>query len=320
MNRHRRSFLKQSSLITGSLLFTSPFNTLKSLTNYRGSTIDFTQTISVLHTNDLHNCIEPLSTGSLKGYGGLKNIAASLSEIPHENLLLDAGDFLDDTLHEADHRKMIDYMNRCQYQVATIGNRELSNGQDYLANLLPLMKFRLVNCNYSFSQSYLKQQVLPYHIIKKDSYKIGITGVGVNTSELKNNNGIVWHHPYDKANQVARYMKNQLNCDLVICLSHLGLIQTDGIPHNLEFAKLSSDIDLIISGHNDEIMPEVKVLRNRDKNEVIISHAASHGLLMKQFSFGFNAKKEKNSLSFRNFLPGLESGASASARIREIKT
>jgi 5'-nucleotidase len=183
---------------------------------------------------------------------------------------------------------------------------------------MPLMKFKLINCNYSFSHPALLNNILPYHVIKSGKYKVGITGVGVGLDQLKNAAGITWYHPYERANAIATYLKKQLHCELVICLSHLGYMQPAGIPDNISFAKASEDIDLIISGHHDSINPEIMVSRNHKKQEVMISHGAPGGLLVKQVSFIFDKLGQKQQVSYKNFIPGLMPGRSAYEEIRVI--
>jgi 5'-nucleotidase len=178
------------------------------------------------------------------------------------------------------------------------------------------MKFSLVNCNYTFEHPVLAKNVQAYKIIKTGRFKIGITGVG--TNELKNKDGITWHHPYKKANEIAAYLKNEKGCDLVICLSHLGYIQQRGTPHNAEFARASENIDLIIGGHSDLVMPEQIILKNKMKQEVIVSHGGPRGILVKQITFGFNAYQQKNSIVCKNIVPGAPAGSSAYSEIKRI--
>jgi 2',3'-cyclic-nucleotide 2'-phosphodiesterase (5'-nucleotidase family) len=68
--------------------------------------------IAIIHTNDLHNRIGPVQVGKRNGYGGLKNIEAHLEKSASSHLLVDAGDFLDETAGFSQHRQMITYMNR----------------------------------------------------------------------------------------------------------------------------------------------------------------------------------------------------------------
>ena len=320
MNPLRRDFLKQSSFLTGSLFLYKPFRAFESLSKNSQQLNRLLNQVTIIHTNDLHNNIDALTTGKKNGYGGLKNIENCLGPVSLSALLLDGGDFLDESLSLAEHKKMISYMNHLGYRAATLGNRELSKGQDYLAALLPFMKFSIVNCNYSFTHPHLMNQIHSYSIIRSGKYRIGLTGVGVNPDQSKEKTGITWHHPYDKASSIATYLKNQKNCDLVICLSHLGHLQTGGLPHNVEFAKASEQIDLIIGGHDNIILPNLLSLKNNKKEEVMVSQGGQGGILLRQINFTFNNLHQKSRVAYRNYIPGSKSGSSAFTEIKEITT
>ena len=312
MDSLRRDFIRQSTLLSGGLLLLKP---LESVTDFSLNSLGLGQSmdqVTILHTNDLHNAIDPIHSGRGKGYGGLRNISNYLKKAGSSVILLDAGDFLDDKASPEDHKKMISYMNRVGFSCATIGNRELENGQDYFAGLLPFMKFTLVNCNYSFDNHELKQAVQTYRVIETGKYKIGVTGVGVKT------NAVTCYHPYEKANAVASFLKNEKNCDLVVCLSHLGYDKKGNLPNNKEFAKASENIDLIIGGHTDIIMPQMMVVKNSRKNEVMISHGGPSGILAKQIGIGFDLHRQKNMVSCKNVVPGSRSNLSGYAEIKRM--
>jgi len=170
MNTERRKFIRNSSLITGGLVFIDPLKKLAGLTAGNAFTGTL-QTVNIFHTNDLHNQLHPFTGGNRHGYGGLRNISGVLDAAKSKHILLDAGDFLDSKASPEDHSQMIQVMNQLGYHAATIGNRELARGQEYLAGLASEMKFRLVNCNYSFSNPALREQVLSSHIISWGQFK-----------------------------------------------------------------------------------------------------------------------------------------------------
>jgi len=62
----------------------------------------------------------------------------------------------------------------------------------------------------------------------------------------------------------------------------------------------------------------LKVARNRRKEEVMISHAAPSGLLLKQIVIGFNELGIRNNLSCKNIVPGSPRGASGYEEIKRI--
>ena len=313
MTTPRREFLKHTSVIAGGLLLTNPLEALASFSRGNTGSCEANK-LSIVHTNDLHNQLHPLQWGKQSGLGGLNNIHLHLKKVISGSLLLDAGDFLDDAASYAEHRDMIIAMNEIGYMAGTIGNRELANGQQYLATLLPLLKFPLVNCNYRFTNGKLKEGIQPYIILKSGNYRIGITGVGPKVPIA----GITWMHPYDTANQIAAWLKKEKYCDLVICLSHIGYTKKSSPVNNTAFARSSAAIDLIVSGHQQHLSSDLLVCKNKNKEEVLVSHGGESGMVVKQVTITFDENKKRREVAFKNFIPGLPENISAWSTIRSM--
>lgn len=202
-----------------------------------------------------------------------------------EGLLLDAGDFTDHA-HSLDMSlNMIHAMNKAGYHAATIGNRELANGQAALASLLPHMQFVLVNCNYRFTDPVLRRGVLPYKIVYAGSIKIGITGVG---PQLASNTGVACLPPVAAANAIAASLKKDHGCQVVICLSHLGDQQ---LPGNKQMATDSTHIDFVIGGHQQQLQ-KMMIYRNQLNNEVYFSQAGWDGMMVGHMKMLFNEDRQ----------------------------
>ena len=214
----------------------------------------------VLHTNDTHSQVEPISHGAKNGNkaGYARRYALIDSVRSAENspiLLVDAGDFSQGTpYYNFYHGRIeVEAMNRMGYDVITLGNHEFDYGVDTLAEVLRAAQFAVVCCNYDVSATPLQSIVKPYVVLHKDGVKIGVTGVGVNPQGLiydKNFSGIVYAEPYAAVNSVAKHLKEQEQCDVVICLSHLGAEYKDeALPSDVQLAQQSQHIDAIIGGH-----------------------------------------------------------------------
>ena len=60
----------------------------------------YAQDLVILHTNDTHSQIEPISSGEWKGLGGVVRREKYINKVREENpnvILLDAGDFFQGT-------------------------------------------------------------------------------------------------------------------------------------------------------------------------------------------------------------------------------
>ncbi len=308
--QNRRKFLAQSSLATAALALVKPLQSFSSISQKSFS--DFTNVINIYHTNDLHGNF----LGSTNALGGLQNIKSTLQNID-KGILLDAGDFIDKNISINNAVQTIEAMNAAGYNAATIGNHDLSNGQQYLFDLCNKMNFAIVNCNYTFSHTGLAEKVKSFSIIKYGRFKVGVTGVGPDLdSSLKNKEKINYHHPYEKANQIASYLKNDLKCDLVICLSHLGNDENKKV-NNRDFAINSKNIDVIVGGHGRTMCLEPVVTRNKEDKEIFISQTGWDGLMMRKISFSFMEDK-RNKFNVKNYIPGLKDDANLYNEFRKM--
>src|SRR2546423_953856 len=102
MDNLRRDFLRQSGLLGGAFLLMQPLKSLGFSSHALGMK-NYLDELTILHTNDLHNSIEASSWGKRSGYGGLINIETSLATSVAASLVLDAGDFLDQSADYAQH-------------------------------------------------------------------------------------------------------------------------------------------------------------------------------------------------------------------------
>lgn len=308
MKNPRRLFLNQISLMAGVAAFSKPLNSTAAITKRISTWHSAENAVTIYHTNDLHGNFEPV----YNCMGGLNHIKPLLESQETGGLLLDAGDFLNEKHQIDEHKRVINSMNAMRYHAAAIGNHELANGQDYLARLAPLMQFKLVNCNYELNAA-LSQWVSPYMITRSGRFKIGITGVGHQI------NGIGYRDAIKSANDVAAMLKEKEQCDMVICLSHLGYSQKGDQCDNKQLARQSVHIDMIVSGHNQKLLTGAMVARNKNKQEVIIGQTAWNGLLMGRTIFGFGNSKQKNSFRSKNLIPGQPGGQSYEQSLASLR-
>jgi 5'-nucleotidase len=143
-------------------------------------------------------------------------------------------------------------MSKMGYDVATLGNHDFDNGISGIMRQMPNAGFSFVNCNYDFGQTPLASVVSPYRILNKGGLKIGILGVGIELKGLvpdKSFEGIIYNDPVANANRIAKELKKDKKCDLIICLSHLGYKYGGDKISDVKLAEQSENIDLIIGGH-----------------------------------------------------------------------
>ena len=262
--------------------------------------------ITILHTNDMHSRIEPFSSGSFKGIGGMAQRSSIINEIRKKEknvLLFDAGDIFQGTPYFNFYGGELEFklMSQMKYDAATLGNHDFDNGLDGLKKQLKHASFPFVCANYDFSKTILKNSFKPYKIFLKDGVKVGVFGIGV---EL---NGLVpkelyketkYLDPVIEANKISDKLKNKMGCDLIVCLSHLGLMYNSNKVSDLVIAQKSKNIDLIIGGHTHSFLEKPILETNLDGKKVIINQVGWGGINIGKIDFIF--KQNKTNFNVKN--------------------
>ena len=267
-----------------------------------------TKKITILHTNDVHSHIDPFPADHPRNanMGGAARRAALIESIRKEEenvLLLDAGDIFQGTPYFNYYGGELEFklMSMMQYDLATMGNHDFDNGIDGFYAQLPHAEFEFVSANYDFKNTVLYEIVKPYKIFNKDGIKIGIFGLGVELDGLvdkKLYKETVYNNPIEVAQDMSKILKEEQKCDLVICLSHLGYSYKNE-PYkvsDLELAKKTKNIDLIIGGHTHTFLEKPVVEKNSEGKDVLINQVGCYGINLGKIDFYFsNDKTIKNS-------------------------
>ncbi|MEI7508360.1 MAG: metallophosphatase, partial [Flavobacterium sp.] len=236
--------------------------------------------------------------------GGVARRAAVIESIRKENpnvLLLDAGDIFQGTPYFNYFGGELEFklMNMIGYQIATIGNHYFDNGIEGLLAQMPNANFDFVS-NYGFKNTVLDGHVKPYKIVYVDGVKIGVFGLGIQLDGLvdkKNTKETVYNDPIESATDMARILKKEQKCDLVICLSHIGYEYKEDPKKvcDVILAKKTKDIDLIIGGHTHTFLEKPVIVKNLEEKEVLINQVGCYGLNLGRIDFYLTSDKQKAS-------------------------
>jgi len=251
--------------------------------------------ITILHTNDTHSHIDPFPDNDPRfpGMGGFARRASLVKKIRSEEknvLLLDAGDVFQGSPYFNMYDGEVEFklMSEMKYDAMTIGNHEFDNGLEGIATQLQNARFPLISSNYDFSDTVLAGKILPYKIFVLDGAIIGVFGLGIELEGLvskKNYGDTRYLDPMVKAAETARLLKKDLNCDLVICLSHLGCSYKDQKISDVRMSKQSKNIDLIIGGHTHTFIDQPYVFRNSDNKEIIVAQVGWGGIKLGRIDY-----------------------------------
>ena len=225
------------------------------------------QPLVIMHTNDTHSQIDPYSYKKDINVGGFLRREAAIRDVRAENpytLLLDAGDFSQGTPYFNIFKGYIEVrlMNAMGYDAATLGNHEFDNGCAALAARLKTADFPVVCANYQFANKKLAKVIKPYIIIERAGHRIGIFGLGVNLNGYtapQIAREVTYLDPVEMSRKIVAELKAK-NCDLIICLSHLGLDTNS--DNDYLIALQVPEIDVIIGGHSHQELSEPVVIGN----------------------------------------------------------
>ncbi len=259
--------------------------------------------LTILYTNDIHSRIEPFPSNDPKfaNLGGFARRAAEIDSIKKENdniLLLDAGDIFQGTPYFNLYGGELEYklMSLMQYDATTIGNHDFDLGIENIDKQMPHANFSFINCNYDFSNTCLNKKIVPYKIFEKQGIKIGVLGYGIELEGLvdkKMYKETIYQNPLPIANATAKLLKNDLNCDYVIALSHIGYTANDKKLSDITMAPLTENIDLIIGGHSHTFLEHPNKMQNRVGKEVYVTQVGWAGIWLGKLDVYFSHNKQK---------------------------
>ncbi len=268
--------------------------------------------LTILHTNDVHSHIDPFPDNHslFAGKGGFARRFALIKQVRRQEenvLLLDAGDIFQGTPYFNFYKGELDIklMGDMGYDAGTIGNHEFDNGIVELAKQIKKSKFPFINSNYKLEESALADLTSPYKIIEKGPIKIGIIGLGI---ELK---GLVTPVNYDgvecldaivEGDKIAKQLKEIKKCDFVIALSHLGYEYKNSFLSDIDVAKSTKHIDLILGGHTHTFLEKPTIVNNLENKEVFINQTGWGGINLGRLDFVFDNNKQSKTLAYNSQL------------------
>ncbi|MBN1496164.1 MAG: bifunctional metallophosphatase/5'-nucleotidase [Spirochaetes bacterium] len=263
--------------------------------------------LTFVHTNDMHSHLlgfppmldyTPGRTGDDGTRGGWARIMTVIRNARAERdnpiLVVDAGDFTMGTLfHMVCRERALELrlMKRMGYDAVTLGNHEFDLKPDGLARMLDAARRNgglppVVSSNVIFNTSDPRDDTLkkafdeglvrPYRVVERSGVRIGFFGlVGKDAAEVSPFAAPVsFGDAAETARAMSALLRNREKVDLVVCLSHGGLVLNDlSASEDVRLAREAPDIDIIISGHTHTALPKPIV-----QGKTIIVQAWCYGL------------------------------------------
>lgn len=228
------------------------------------SPADGSCTLNILHLNDTHSNLLPVSLAVLPdssgGFdridaGGAALISAEVGRARREEgnvLFLHAGDLVQGTLFYTVYGGRADaaVYNAMGLDAMALGNHEFDRGSEGLALLLDEALFPVVCANVSVgNDTILAGLIEPYAVLEAGGERIGV--IGLITEELSSVSSPSEQTVTLSALESARSAVGELSSsgiDKIVVLSHLGYEQDMRLAENLD------GIDVIIGGHTHTLL------------------------------------------------------------------
>ena len=229
--------------------------------------------LHILHTNDVHSRIEPISdrdstcdaeqTAAGECFGGMARIATKINELRDQItaeggnvIVLDAGDQYQGSLFYTTYKgtEVVEFMNAIGYDAMAVGNHEFDDGPEGLAVLTDGVDFPVLSSNIDVSQSnVLADKVAKHTILEVGDQKIGIvSALAMDTPETASPGpNVIFQDDADSLAAAAAELADQ-GVDKVIALTHVGYLR------DLELAAEVPGIDAIIGGHSHTLLGDME--------------------------------------------------------------
>lgn len=296
---NRKDFVKHSVVTAAGI------SVVPSLLSFSKGNLD-TNKLVILHTNDTHSNIDTFDANHAKypNRGGVSRRFEIIQKIRSEEenvLLLDAGDIFQGTPYFNKFGGVLEMklMQEMKYDAATMGNHDFDGGMDGFKKAKAHVDFPFLCSNYNFSDTILNGETKEYQVFSKGKFKVGVFGVGVELDGLVSKElykDTQYNDPIKAANRVAGILKNENNCDVVICLSHLGYSYESKKVSDRVLAASTSNIDLIIGGHTHTFLDKPVEIENLNGEIVLVNQVGWAGLSLGRIDF----YKEKKSAKKRS--------------------
>ena len=245
--------------------------------------------IVILHTNDTHSTIEPVSKYSkvkeAAGKAGCVRRATMVKQLREQNpdiLLFDSGDFSQGstfyTMYKGDVE--VGLMNIMGYDAATIGNHEFDFGLDNLARLARQAKFPIICSNCDFTGTPCQDVIKKYCVVVRDGVRIGVFGLTPKIEGLvmkENIAGVKYIDPIQATKEMVSVLRDKERCDIVVCLSHLGWKLAPEYIDDQVLISSTTGIDIVLGGHSHTYMKEMEWVDNAEGKSIPVDQNGKHG-------------------------------------------
>jgi len=238
--------------------------------------------LTILHTNDVHGHLRPLSlpavpsnrrpnalSGALQGgsvhaqfelperrdLGGIARRTTLVSQIRKEKApvwLIDAGDFFHYSPFSQEYHGLADVqaMNAAGYDFGGLGNHEFEITGDQLRAVVKAARFTFLCANIHDSKT-SAPLARPYEVRTVGGVRIGVFGLVTDVSRSRAvRDGLIYQDYTEAAKATVALLREREKVDAVVLISHLGEFADKPL------AAAVPGIDVIVGGHSHTRLPQ----------------------------------------------------------------
>ena len=216
--------------------------------------------IAIVNTNDSHGAVLPVD-----GAGGLAERASFIASVRKENpavIVLDAGDINTGTALSNTFEGEIDVKayNMMGYDAVAFGNHEFDRPLATLKAQMKLARFPFISANVRYRDGrYLGK---PWIIREYGDIRVGVFALTTRRTPViaRPDASLEFADELEAARGAVRELRTGKGCDVVIALTHLGLVEeTNGYVTSEDLAREVDGIDLIIDGHSHTFLDAPRI-------------------------------------------------------------
>lgn len=206
--------------------------------------------------------------------GGYAHIATILEKCRKENpegvLAFDNGDTFHGTYSviATKGEGLVPILNEMRFDAMT-AHWEFAYGPKQVEKLTNMLTYPMLACNCYFKDT--DECVFPSHtVIEREGLKIGVIGIAEHivdkTMPPHFSEGVYFTLGVEELPDIIDELKNIYQADFIIVLSHFGF------PQEVKLAEEVDGIDVLLSSHTHNALPEPVVV-----NDTIIIQSGCHG-------------------------------------------
>ena len=220
------------------------------------------ETLTILHTNDFHSRIEPISkydsgcsaekNEAGECFGGSARLITAIRAAraaSNSSILVDGGDQFQGSLFYTYYKGQAaaEMMTALGYDAMTVGNHEFDDGPEVLRGFMNTVEFPVLMSNADVSaEPHLAGVLMPSTIVERGGERIGLIGLTPeDTHDLASPGpNVTFSDPAEAVNREIARMEGE-GITRIIVLSHSGY-QVDK-----RIAAQVDGIDVIVGGHSN---------------------------------------------------------------------